>query len=136
MRCTRQTRKPIHFLTERKLPHPERETNPEKEDVLINEWEFRIWKFRRAVEIIIFDEDPEYEDDEDLKRVLKDRDRGVLPAEYYEYLIGALDKYPHDLPVNWLLAREIIKEIIAVQARNDSINRQSQSLASAGDNRG
>ena len=126
----------IHFLTERNLPHPERETDPEKADVLISKWEYRIWKFRRAVEIIIFEEDAEFEEDEDLKMVLEDKKRGVLPAEYYEYLIGALDKYPYDLPVNWLYAREIIKEIIAVQERNTLINNQSRSLGSAGDARG
>jgi len=110
-------------------------TDPEKEDVLISKWEYRIWKFRRAVEIIVFDEDPEYEEDEDLKNVLVDRERGVLPAEYYEHLIGGLEKYAHDLPVNWLLAREIIKEIESIQTRNSIINSQSQSLASAGDTR-
>ena len=58
-------------------------------------------------------------------------ENGLLPDEYYEYLIGALDKYPHDLPVNWLYAREIIKEVIAIQERNNAINNQSRGLASA-----
>lgn len=107
--------------------------DPEKEDELISPWELRVWKFRRAVEIIIFNEDPAFEEYEELKSVKDEAEEGVLPEEYYLYLIGAFDKYPLDLPVNWLLAREIIKEAKAIQQRNDTVNRQGQaSLGSGG----
>lgn len=118
----------IHFRAARNRPHPE---DPKAK---ISEWEWRIWKFRRAIEILVFDEEAEHEEDEDLQRVKIEAEQGNLPEEYYLYLIGAFDAYPLDLPVNWLLAREIIKEIISVQERNDAMNREN--LASLGDNEG
>lgn len=114
-------------------PHPERNEDPEKKDLLISEWDLAIWKFKRAVELLIFDEEPEYEEYKELQDVKKEAENGELPYEYYLFLLGAFDKYPLDLPVNWLLAREIIKEIRMVQEKNSELNRQSRtSFGSAG----
>jgi hypothetical protein len=129
----RQTRKLILFANAKNHPHPERENDPEKADLLISEWDLRVWKFKRAVELIIFQEDPEFEEYEELRAVKEELENNQLPEEYYLYLIGAFDKYPLDLPVNWLLAREIIKEVQSVQNRNEEINRQSRAtLGKAG----
>jgi len=122
----RQTRRSIHFLMRKDHPHPEGEEDPEKHGVLISEWEYRIWKFRRSVEILIFNEDAEYEEDTDLIKVKAEAERGNLPDEYYLYLVGAFDKYVLDLPVNWLLARELIKEVKAVQTSNEIFNQRNQ----------
>ena len=124
MRCLRQTRRSIHFQTAKDLPHPERNDDPEKQ--LISKWELRIWIFRRAVELIVFDEPGDEEEYPELWQVRDEAAQGILPEEYYQHLIGAFDKYPHDLPVNWLLAREIIKEILSVQQRNIIQNQQNK----------
>ena len=108
------------------LPHPEGEEDPEKEGVFISEWEHRIWKFRRAMEIILFDEDAELEKDTDLINVKIEAKKGNIPDEYYLYLIGAFDTYVLDLPVNWVLAHEIIKEIKLVQTENELFNQRNK----------
>ena len=128
----RQTRRSIHFRTQKDLPHPEGEENPEKYGIFISRWELRIWKFRRAVEILIFNEDAEYEEDEDLSQVKIEAAQGNLPDEYYLFLIGAFDIYPLDLPVNWLMAREIIKEVQSVQVNNEKVNRDNQAFVGDG----
>ncbi len=101
---------------------PEEEEDESESGAQITEWEYRVWLFRRGVEIILFDDYDEDEDEEIFASI-----RRNPPHEYDLYARGYFDGYRRlDMPYLWGIALDIIKQIEAKRADNEIINASAR----------
>ncbi len=99
------------------------EYEPEDPEELISEWEMRLWRFRRAVEIIFFDDYDEELDGDEFK--------GVRDNPPYEYVLWAQGEFEgirrSQLPYTHALALDIIRQIEQKQRDNELATQELRS---------